>query len=67
VGPVVTLALLILLISLIKTAWSSQERWDKLSLILLVVILMTFDHYLWTQAFGVYLLALVLALVKRQD
>lgn len=66
-GLVVTLALVILLIGLVKTVWSSQERWDKLSLILLVVILMTFDHYLWTQAFGVYLLALVLALVKRQD
>lgn len=66
-GLVLLIIFVALLIITIKSSWQDQDRAFKLALIAALVSLMIFDHYLYTQALGVYLLWLVLAIVIKID
>lgn len=66
-GLVLLIIFVALLIVAIKSSWQDQDRAFKLALIAVLVSLMIFDHYLYTQALGVYLLWLVLAIVIKID
>ena len=66
-GLVLLIIFVALLIIAIKSSWQDQDRAFKLALIAVLVSLMIFDHYLYTQALGVYLLWLVLAIVIKID
>ncbi len=66
-GLVLLIIFVALLIIAIKSSWHDRDRAFKLALIAVLVSLMIFDHYLYTQALGVYLLWLVLAIVIKID
>lgn len=63
--------LVLLLVFVVSTDWYAHKNWKKsdaliaLSLGTTVLVLSLLDHYLWTQASGVYLLAIFFALNIR--
>lgn len=66
------LGLITLLLLIYGLAWIVKKTWQQRALnsgalIVSLIILLSLDHYLWTQALGVYLLALVLGMVVDGD
>ena len=55
----------IILIFLIYIFYQSRKNIFALSLLVSILVLLTFDHYLWTSAFGIILLLIILALTLK--